>query len=173
MLFSAILLFIYYCYQAVKHRIRKQIDRQVRISLLSVFMMLAPVLLIITITVLYNVIARNSTPEILAYGFLTFFGWITAIILGMTFKTMPFIVWNRVYHLRSGKGKTPTPKELFSQRLYNVMSVTYIAGFFIFLAGIFASIPWVLQTGAALLLLASILFNINVLKLYFHKPAVS
>jgi hypothetical protein len=50
----------------------------------------------------------------IAYGFIIFFGWITAIILGMTFKTLPFIVWNKVYHQQAGKGKTPNPKDLFS-----------------------------------------------------------
>ena len=101
---------------------------------------------------------------------LFFFGWITAIILGMTFKTLPFIVWNKVYHHLAGKGKTPNPKDLFSNKVFKWMSVAYILGFVMFTAGILFHSTIVLQIAAALLLLTSLLYNWNVIKLLMHKP---
>ena len=89
----------------------------------------------------------------------------------MTFKTLPFIVWNKVYHHLAGKGKTPNPKDLFSNTVFKCMSVVYILGFVLFTAGILLHYTIVLQSAAVLLLLTSLLYNLNVIKLLLHKPA--
>jgi hypothetical protein len=113
-----------------------------------------------------------STQLVLAYGFTIFFGWLTAIILGMTFKTLPFIVWNKVYHAKAGLGKTPNPKDLFSSRLFNSMAVCFVIGFVCFAVGIVMLNGITIKTGAILLLGCAFLYNINVLKLLFHKEVV-
>ena len=94
---TAIMLFVNYCYQSYQQRIRKRVDEQMKVSLLSVLMMLIPVVFLIVILVLFFLSDKENTNMIISYGFIIFFGWITAIILGMTFKTLPFIVWNKVY----------------------------------------------------------------------------
>lgn len=167
--FIGILLFIRYCYNAYKQRIRKQVDEQVKLSLLSVVMLMLPVLLLV-IVLIFNGNIRWKINLILTYGFLIFFGWITAIILGMTFKTLPFIVWNKVYHHRSGLGKTPNPKDLFNNTIFKMMSVVYIAGLIIFVIGILISNILLLKAGAIFLLLTAILYNWNVLNVMTHKP---
>ncbi|HNL83419.1 MAG TPA: cytochrome C oxidase subunit I, partial [Chitinophagaceae bacterium] len=53
LLFVAIVLFIYYCYNAYKQRIRKQVDEQVKLSLLSTVLMLLPILLLFIIIILF------------------------------------------------------------------------------------------------------------------------
>ncbi|MEO6868278.1 MAG: cytochrome C oxidase subunit I, partial [Ginsengibacter sp.] len=106
-------------------------------------------------------------------GFCIFFGWITAIIFGMTFKTLPFILWNKTYHHKSALQKTPNPKDLFSNRIFDIMGILYLAGFVIFIFGIFISRIYILQLGAICILISSILFNINVFKMFVHKPANS
>ena len=93
-----------------------------------------------------------------------------AIILGMTFKTLPFIVWNKVYHHLVGKGKTPNPKDLFNNTVFKWMSIVYIVGIVLFISGILFHANIILPFGAALLLLASLLYNWNVIKLLMHKP---
>ncbi|MBS1764601.1 MAG: cytochrome C oxidase subunit I [Bacteroidetes bacterium] len=165
----AISLFIYYCRQAYKNRLRKQVDEQVKISLLSVVMILLPVILLLIIISLLLGKAGDEKELPLAYGFMIFFGWLTAIILGMTFKTLPFIVWNKVYRHRSSLGKTPNPKDLFSHPMFNVMSVFYLVGFVLFAAGIIISHLLLLKIGAALLILAAALYNLNVFKVITHK----
>ncbi|WP_276502597.1 cytochrome C oxidase subunit I [Terrimonas pollutisoli] len=168
----ALLLFGYYIYQAYKQRIRKHIDRPVKISLLSVLMTVLP-LMILFVIMAFSMSVMNNTRLILTYGFTIFFGSITAIILGMTFKTLPFIVWNKVYHEKAGLGKTPDPKELFDQEIFAVMAVIYIAGFILFAAGIMFSYLFVLKSSAILLLVAALLYNLNVFKIIKHRPALS
>lgn len=162
----ALVLFGNYNYRAYKTRIRKHVDEQMKISLLSVAMLLLPLLCLLA--VIYF-IREDSKPNIvLLYGFCIFFGWITALIIGMTFKTLPFIIWNKVYHTRA-TGKTPAPKELFSENLFKVMGLLYLTGFILFVAGILILNDLFLKAGAAMLLASAILYVINVAKTVFHR----
>jgi hypothetical protein len=169
---ASILLFGHFCYKSHQQRIRKKIDEQMKLSLLSVLMMLLPIVFLIIIIVLLVISTRENVSLIISYGFIIFFGWLTAIIMGMTFKTLPFIVWNKVYHQLAGKGKTPNPKDLFSHGIFKWMSVAYIVGFILFAGGILFHYSIVLQLSSALLIVASVLYNWNVLKLLLHKPAL-
>jgi hypothetical protein len=166
---AALILFGYYCYRSYRQRIRKQIDDQMKISLLSILMMAVPVIALISIIVLLLISGQN-TQLVLLYGFSVFFGWITAIISGMTFKTLPFIVWNKVYHDKAGLGKTPNPKELFSSKLFTGTGIAYIAGFILFSTGILITNGFLLKSGTISLLLTAVLYNVNVFKMLFHKP---
>lgn len=168
----AIGMFVYYCRKSYQQRLRRKVDDQLSISLLSVAMMAIPVILSIAIIILSFYFVENNRV-VLAYGFCIFFGWITAIIFGMTFKTLPFILWNKTYHHKSALQKTPNPKDLFSNRIFDIMGILYLAGFVIFIFGIFISRIYILQLGAICILISSILFNINVFKMFVHKPANS
>ncbi len=162
----ALILFGNYCFNAYKTRIRKHVDEQMKISLLSVAMLVLPLLCLLAII---SFITEDSASNlVLLYGFCIFFGWISAIIIGMTFKTLPFIIWNKVYQIRA-IGKTPAPKELFSENLFKVMSLLYLSGFIVFVAGILALNDLLLKSGSALLLTSALLYVINVLKIAFHK----
>ena len=163
------ILFANYCYHAYKERLRKKVDYQVKISLLSVSMMALPLifLLIVILLLLFSV---DNYRLVLTYGFCIFFGWITAIIFGMTFKTLPFIVWNKVYHDKAGLGKTPNPKELFSDKIFKAMGISYLAGFVLFAAGVLISNELIIKIATILLLIAAILYNGNVWKAATHKP---
>lgn len=169
---AALILFGNYCYHAYHGRLRKKVDYQVKISLLSVFMMGLP-LLFLLIVILLLLFSTENIHVILTYGFCIFFGWITAIIFGMTFKTLPFIVWNKVYHNKAGLGKTPNPKELFSDKIFLSMATCYLAGFILFVVGVLISNEIIIKIASILLLLAAILFNGNVWKAVTHKPVAS
>lgn len=164
---AGLLMFGKYCYNAYKVRIRRQVDEQMKISLLSVILLFLPLLSLLV--VIYFVSGEVRANVVLLYGFCIFFGWITAIILGMTFKTLPFIVWNKVYHTRA-VGKTPAPKELFSERLFKIMAVLYLLGFLLFILGTIFLNDILLKSGAAALFASAIFYVCNVLKTLLHQP---
>lgn len=164
MILLAVVLFIHFCYKAYKARIRKKVDPQVKIAITASWMMLLPII-ILAFLFMTSVMSKNFEKLVLVYGFLIFFGWISAIIFGMTFKTLPFILWNKKFHTKAGKGKTPNPKELFSQPVFRVMLGFYFAGFLVFIAGILLVNLITLKIGAGLLLVTAILFNYNVFKM--------
>ncbi len=170
---GGLILFGRFCFLAYKNRIRKKVDEQMKISLLSVGLLFLPVIILIVILLFFIFSESAEMNLVIAYGFTLFFGWLTAIILGMTFKTLPFIIWNKKYAALAGKTKTPSPKDLFSEKVFNIMNLCYLAGFIIFCMGIFLNLVWLRYTGSALLVLTAALYNYNILKLVFHKPIVS
>lgn len=165
----ALVWFAIFCRNCYKNRLRKTVDAPLRMSLLSVAMLALP-LLILFILIIVLVWKGVQPSLVLAYGFCIFFGWITAIILGMTFKTLPFILWNKTYHSKAGKGRTPNPKDLFSLPFFNAMSLAYLVGFILFLGGILLKVILLLQSGAVLLLAAAVLYGTNVIKMVAHRP---
>jgi hypothetical protein len=167
---AAIVLFGNYCFNSFRHRIRKKVDEPMQVSLLSVLMMVIPILFLVAIIILLTMSPRENVPLVITYGFLIFFGWITAIILGMTFKTLPFIVWNKVYHDLAGKGKTPNPKDLFNNVIFKCMSLAYLVGIVLFTAGILLHAIIIIQIATISLLITALLYNWNVFKLLMHKP---
>ena len=168
MFIAALSVFGYYCYQCYLQRIRRKLDEQMKMTLLSVITMLLPMIILIpVIGLLCNDLA--DTKLILIYGFIIFFGWISSIIFAMTFKTLPFIVWNKVYHLQSANSKTPNPKDLFNNKIFVAMSAAYLAGILIFIAGVLSANTIILRSGATCLLLAAILYNWNVIAVLTHK----
>ena len=169
---ASLVLFGRYCYLAYQARIRRKVDYQVKISLLSIVMMILP-LIILLIVILFLLFSVNNIHLILTYGFCIFFGWITAIIFGMTFKTLPFIVWNKVYHVKAGLGKTPNPKELFNDNIFLIMSISYLLGFVLFIAGVLISNEMIIKIASIFLLISAILYNGNVWKAITHKPITS
>lgn len=170
---AAIVLFGNFCYKAYQLRIRKKVDEQMKLSLLSVIMMALPLIFLLAIISLIVISPEESVSLVIAYGFIIFFGWITAIILAMTFKTLPFIVWNKVYLQLAGKGKTPNPKDLFNDIVFKWMAIAYIFGFVLFTTGLLLRYALILQLSAVLLLITSLLYNWNVIKLLMHKPVGS
>lgn len=164
---TAIVLFGRFVYKAYQKRIRKKVDEQVQISMLSVGLIAIPLVIIIGVILVFSALGRQQF--IMLYGFTIFFGWITAIILGMTFKTLPFIVWNKVYHNVAGLGKTPNPKELFKNNIFIANVVSYLLGFVILSFGIINGNILALNIGAGLLLINALLYNINVFSILFHQ----
>lgn len=164
----AIGLFINFCWKAYKARIRKNVDNQMKLSLLSALQMLIP----LVVMLLIMAFLPNSTQPnlVLLYGFCIFFGWITALIFGMTFKTLPFIIWNKVYHKKAFKGKTPAPKELFDEKIYNIMSIFYLSGFISMILGVVFELDLILKIAGFLLIISAILYAYNAFLTVFHKP---
>jgi hypothetical protein len=75
-----------------------------------------------------------------------------------------------VYHDKAGLGKTPNPKELFSDKIFVGMAIFYLTGFVLFAAGILLSNLIILKIASILLLITAILYNGNVWKAITHKP---
>jgi hypothetical protein len=169
LIFSGVVLFLYYCFKAYKLRIRKKVDEQMKVSLLSVLMILLPVICIIG-ALIFFLADHQRYNIVLLYGFCIFFGWVTAMIFGMTFKTLPFIVWNKVYHHLASNIKTPSPKELFNDGIFRWMTKIYLTGFVLFTLGLMVLSGILLKGGAALLLLTALLYCLNVFIVVMHKP---
>jgi len=159
-------LFGQFCYRAYRGRIRKKIDFPMRLSLISVVQMILPLIVLLIVLLIFPIQQQRLS---LLYGFCIFFGWITSMIFGMTFKTLPFIIWNSVYHKKTHQGKTPAPKDLFDEEVYRAMMISYIIGFGLSILGIILEFYSLIWMGVFSLLISAILYVFNSIKIMFHK----
>lgn len=152
-----------YLYNAYKNRLRKKIELLMIHTFISFLCLLLAVLLI---PIVYM---ASGYQWAMLYGTLLFMGWITSIILGKTFKTLPFIIWNNHYKDLSGKVKVPLPKQLYSEKLTVWQFRCFIAAFLTFALGIIVQYIPVIWIGSVFWLVVAILYCINVFKLLLHK----
>ncbi len=158
-----IIFWLLYLYDNYRNRLRKRVELLMKHSFLSF------VSLVLAVLLLPAVYYAAGYRWIILYGTMLFMGWITSIILGKTFKTLPFIIWNNQYKSLSGKVKVPLPKDLYSERLTVWQWYLFIAAMVVFASGIIAQEIAIIQLGAIFWVAVAVIYNLNVFKIIFHK----
>jgi hypothetical protein len=161
---AGVLVFGLYLGEAYRKRMRRQQDAGMQQSLRAVMLLVLPVLLVLVLSEQVPLPGWVRQQLYLAYGISVFMGFLTALILGQTFKTLPFLVWMHRFQHLVGKKPTPQPSHLYSERLLRVQNAAYLAGFAGLLGGVVAGQSWLLLLGSLLLLLTSVLYVLNVFK---------
>jgi len=160
------LLYVYHCFRS---RIKKSIDLPVKNTILSV-LLLSLAVAILPFILYYHLKGDPQAVRLTnLYGTMLFMGWITAIILGKTFKTLPFIVWVKHYEHLAGKVKTPLPGELYNNGLLRLQTLFFALFCLMFFAGIFVAKPLLIKGGLLCLILTATFYLLNVLVLLLHK----
>lgn len=161
---AGIVCHLLYLADVFKNRLPRPLDYQMKHSILS-FFFLALTLLLIPIVM----ISEQGKWSVL-YGTLIFMGWLTAIILGKTYKTLPFIVWNIHYKKLTGLQKIPLPKHLYNETLVKYQFYLYIGGMAAIVAGIIGQVLLLTQLGIILFIGVSLIYAYSVFSILFHKP---
>ncbi len=147
------------------HRIKKKLEIQMRQTLLS-FVFLFFGLLLIPIMVSFS-----DTKWSILYGVFLFLGWVSSLILGQTFKTLPFIVWNRHYKTDHGKKKLPLPKDLYEVNWLRYQFWCFIAAMTVLSCGVISNQIILIKIGLFLWIAVALLYISNVVKILLHKPS--
>lgn len=166
---TGILFFISFLYEAYKKRVRKQLDIGLKHSFIAFLFFLLPILIGIILSFKPSLNDKFMLQIYLVYGASIFFGFVSSLILGQTFKTLPFIIWMHRYSKVAGRQKTMLPKDLYSQTLVKAQYVVYMVALPTLIMGILLSVSVVIKTGAVLLLATAVLYTINVLKIVMHN----
>lgn len=162
---AGMLLFMIFIGQAYRHRVRKTQDAGMRQSLVAVALMVLPVLLLIVVSEQIALPEKVRLQLYLVYGISVFMGFLSALILGQTFKTLPFIVWMHRYQHLVGKSPVPQPKDLYQERWVQLQNITYLLGFITLLAGVGLAHPLLLKAGSGILLLTAMIYVLHVFKI--------
>lgn len=162
---AGILFFISHMRKVYENRPRKNLDIGLKHSLIAVISMLLPLLL--GAVICFNLQVKESIlfQIYLVYGISVFLGFITTLILGQTFKTLPFIVWLYIFKKAAGKIKVPLPKDLYSEKIAHWQLLVYLTAMFVLIAGILSGTLLLIRIGSIFLLLTAVLYNINVFKI--------
>lgn len=161
------LIFIAACFRS---RMRKKIDLPIWHSLVS-FILLGIAILTLPFIVFNHIKADPLAVNLtLLYGSLLFMGWITSLILGQTFKILPFIVWLKHYEHLAGMARIPLPANLFKDKLLKIQFGLYLIFILIFYLGMFFKSAILIKAGLVCFLGISLVFLSNVLIVILHKP---
>lgn len=167
-----ILFFISFVYDSYKKRMRKKLDIGMKPTMLSMISVFLPIVLSLVITLGFGIDQILINRVITLYGFSIIFGFITTLILGQTYKTLPFVIWLDKYTNLVGKTKTPMPRELYSEKIANINFYIYLLFISFMVLGIFFNNIWLIRIGSYLLLMVAVLYNVNVFKMIFHKVKI-
>lgn len=162
--------FLSFIYEAYTKRVKKQLDIGMKQTALSFIILVVPFFLIFSLLFNLQFLNNLTIPLSVAYGSAIVIGFITSLVMGQTYKTLPFIVWLKVYRGRIGKVVLPLPKDLYSEKVATAQLWLFAVGFVLLLIGISASIVTILLSGAIVLFLSASFYNFNLFKIIFHKP---
>jgi len=155
--------------KCLRSRLRKHIDLPMLNSFLS-FILLKIAVLTVPLIIYFHLKSNPVTIRFsMIYGQFMLMGWITALILGQTFKTLPFIVWVKHYEHLTGKLKTPMPADLFANNLLKAQTVSYLIFCVTFMPGCFFVFMPLIYVGITALVVTAILYLFNIFIILFHK----
>jgi cbb3-type cytochrome oxidase subunit 1 len=166
---TGIVIYLYFLLKSYKKRVKKQLDIGMKQTMLSFGILVIPLFLILILLFNFSVLKTFTLPLSIAYGSAIIIGFVTSLVMGQTYKTLPFIVWLKVYRGRVGKVVLPLPKDLYSEKIAITQTWLFATGFGILLTGISTTIEELIVAGGAGLLLSTLLYNFNLLKIVFHK----
>ena len=161
--------FISFIYDSYKKRIRKKLDIGMKYTMLAIASIIVPIIISVLLLVAFNIKYELLLRATTFYGFSIIFGFITTMILGQTYKTLPFIVWLDKYQNLVGKKKTPLPRELYSEKIAKAQFYCYLLFIVAISLGLILNNLQLISIGSYSLLIVAILYNLNILKIIFHK----
>lgn len=161
---GGIVFWMLYIREAYKHKIKKP-DFSIKHTFLA-FLSLGIALALIPV-----VFYANNGKWVILYGLFVFIGWISSIILGMTFKTLPFIVWNNTYRMLNGKMKIPLPKDLLWGKLLQWQFWFFVSALYVIALSLIFENHFFLQLGLGILFITGFLYVINTFKVVTHRKS--
>lgn len=163
---SAWLIFIFHCFRS---RMRNAIDMPLKFTFLSLILLCFAVFLLPLIV--YHQLKANpeAVQYTLLYGTLLFMGWVSALILGQTFKTLPYIVWVKHYQHLAGKRIIPMPADLVNQLMLKIQFVAFLGFLIFFYIGLIVHSDLFRNLGLFSFLVTTLVYLANVLVVLNHK----
>jgi len=168
-LLTGIIFFVKYNYDAYKKRLRKKLDIGMKLSVFAFVLLFLTLVFGILSVLNLNDLKDYNLSFNTAYGVSLLLGFLTSLILGQMYKTLPFIVWLKLYQDKVGKFKIPMPAHIYSEKVANWHYYTFLVAIFTLLIGIFAKESIVIQISAGVFLITALLYAYNTFMILFHK----
>lgn len=140
-----------------KTAIRKQLDAGMKQTFIALLLISVPFVLLLLILL----IRPEVNPEfITAFGFAFFGGFISTLIMGQTFKTLPFIVWMHITQPHTLPELMP--KDLFNEKWVKGQMLVFLPGYMLFLTGILLRQALLIHAGAIVMIISSAWYFLHV-----------
>ena len=157
---TGIFFYVSYVYESFRKKVRK-LDIGMQVSVMAFPALLIPLGLALFIL--------NQGHGAVLYGMTALTVFFFPLILGQTYKTLPFIVWLDRYQKFVGKQQVPMPGDLYSDIIAKIHMWTYGIGLSLILVGIGLRQNTMILGGAILFLVTALLYAINIYKMVSHQ----
>ncbi|MGX5689382.1 hypothetical protein [Arcticibacter tournemirensis] len=172
-LISGIIMWFIYIVQCFGSRLKKHLDLPIVHTVLS-FVLLTVSILVLPFIIHYHISGNPASINMTKlYGSLLFMGWISALILGQAFKTLPFIVWVKEYEHLAGKGKTPLPADLYKKGILKAQTITFTLFCLSFYTGLILKSDSLLCAGIVCLITTALLYIFNIITVLRHRSEIT
>jgi hypothetical protein len=150
---AGILCYLFYICQCYKSAIRKKMDSGMKVTFVAIGSISLPGIIMMA----YLLHSRGAPVSMItAYGYSFFGGFITTLIMGQTFKTLPFMVW--MHLTKPDRLQELQPKDLYNEHLIMLQLGLYLPGFLLFLSGILIHSRYLMYPGCFMMIAASIIY---------------
>ncbi len=163
LIFIGIVLYLIQIYIVFKKRIRKKLD--IGLKFTAVSLVILSIVTILNFSFLFFNYERviNLT---LVYGFLVLIGFASVLIVGQMYKIVPFLVWYHKYSSKVGIANVPMLKDMFSESLATYQFYLMISGIVLSVVALLFQLATLLMIGFATLLISSVIFSFNMIKIF-------
>ena len=170
LILGGVLSFLTFIREAYIKRMRKILDIGLKHTAVAFIVLFLPIGIGILLSFLRPVENPFVLKIILIYGVSIFLGFISTLILGQTFKTLPFIVWLDKFSKENKSSNKILPKDLYSEKIAIAQFAFYLLGLTLLIIGIFLNEVFVINSGALFIFITSLLYTVNVFKMIFITP---
>jgi len=168
-----ILSYLIYIFQSFKFK-KKRLDIAMKHAMTAFIFSIIPIALSVLILFNKNVMPDLSESRIyILYIISILLGIYTNLILGITYRTLPFIVWLYKFQKYLGKAKVPKPEQLYFEKAGNIQFFLYLSMLIILFAGFVFNNKLLINISAILILISATLFNINVFTIIFKNHKIN
>lgn len=154
----AVVLYLHFTWKVFKKRMRKNIDFPLK-GAMSFQVALIPILLIALFQVSADI---DSNKMRTIYGIIWLLGAFGALMIGMTFKTFPFMAWNE----RKDKDSNLLPKDLYSQKALKLCFSLFLSGTLLMCAAISLEQTTLYQSAMFCMVLSSAIFMYMTIRIH-------
>ena len=162
--------YLKFVWDAFRNRFKRILDEGMQPTMLMFVLLPVPVILSGVLLFIKNPYGPLGMTLSLLLGFSMIFGVINLIILGQTYKTIPFIIWLEKYQPYVGKYQIPLPKEVYQSTLAVWQYRLYLAFILLYVIALFLKNILILNLALLVLTLVSVSYNYNMVKMFTHKP---
>ncbi len=165
-----ILLYLKFVRDAFVNRFKRILDEGMKPTMLMFIFLFLPIVLSAILMWHGDPYSNEAMVISFLFGFSMIFGVINMIILGQTYKTIPFIIWLDTYKPYVGKYQIPLPKEVYNVKWATWQFRFYLVYLILFIISFLFEIKILLEISLLFLILTSLIYNYNMIKMFTHKP---
>lgn len=166
---AGFVLFLLFNKDVFSHRMRRKLDIGMKLSAIGLIMFAVSILSFVALYFGNGVFGLDAGRLEILSGLLLIYGFFTGLILGQTYKTLPFIIWLFYYQKLVGKQKVPLVAELYSDKLAGIHMYSFGVSLILFVVGLLFSVEIVLMLASVAMLFTSLVYGFNVYKMIFHR----